>query len=1002
MSPHDPPRNTGPSTLPGGLLPLRAVALEFRFTQRTLAGPYHGPGLMGFVKSVLGLALPPALWLATPDHGIPVFNPGDRYRFVVYSLAGGAADLDRLIDRLRTRSNGQPLPYDARAFGPRWRFVAARDALAAQGPRIGRFSDLCSVDAAQIESEASIWAAADQAWLRMLSPLQVLRERDGRPDKGTGRFCQDSAELTGNLLLDRLRQSLDAFARRLGRTDSLPTPNARLQLTAKDMFWHGTEQLAADRSEKPVYGLGGVLGLRVDGADADMVWQWLTLAQHLGIGQRRGFGLGRYRLEGPQGEQVGNLPRRQASLLAPSLELSNLDAAWRAIRSNKRRAVFERELDAFTAALPPDLDHQTELSRAARELSAGGYEAPSLEGFVIDKPDGGQRALAVPPLLDRVLQRAVAQILNRLIEPVMYASSFGYRPGRNRMQARDIIQRLVREGYAWFFESDIDSFFDAVDPALVYNRLTSLLADDPAVDRIMRWVTAPVHYQGRLLQRAGLPQGSPLSPLLANLVLDDFDHDLVAAGFEPVRFADDFVVPCKTREQAERAAEVVSSSLGEKGLRLNDDQSRIARFSDGLKFLGYRFVNDLAVESRKPRHRKSADDSPGEAPHPESWLAALGDDQSLLEANPGDAASVDSESSSEVQGENNPDERGVQDAEDEQQSEIGEADATGSLIIVSEPDCLLFTREGRLCCQRNDHESVALAPWPEIGGLLLLGYQRCTQAVLHRAMAHRVPVYFTNAFGRLKGILDGRADSSQRALWLKQLEACESPGFCLTLARELVGSRMHHQRQVLRRRGISRAALSEFQRDQDGIEGADSVAMLRGLEGGAARRYFQQLQSCLPDWVGFAGRNRRPPRDPFNAMLSLGFTLLYSQADTFLRIVGLLPEHGFYHQARGRHAALASDLMETFRHLVESTALAQLNRRQLTADDFILRADQGCRMSDRGRRVFLVGLSERLASSMSDANGRSMTGHQHLYLQAIELARTIAESSVVFKAVRLK
>lgn len=987
-------RQSVPSGPPDWVLPLRAMAFEFRFTQRTLAGPYHGPGLMGFFKSTLGKALSPAVWLATPDNGVPLFNIGDRYRVVVYSLKSGSADLDHILKRLQKTQPARSA-QDARAFGPRWRFVAARDALAEDSPRVGQFADLQPLGIDQIESEARIWAEADAVWMRLLSPLQLLREKGQRPEKGMARFCQGAQDLKPDLLLNRLRQGVDSLGRRLGYSGSLPAPDACLQLTAQDLFWHGSEQVGTDHSEKPVYGLGGVLGLSIEGADANTVWQWLTLGQHLGIGQRRGFGLGRYRLEGPSGEQIGNLPERQATLLSASTELANLDAAWDVIRNNKRRAAFERELDRVNFGLPPDADHRSALVDLARDLAADAYEVPAQEGVIIHKPSGGQRALAIPPLLDRVLQRAVAQLLSRIIEPVMYAQSYGYRSGRNRMQARDRIQQLVRGGYEWFFESDIDSFFDAVDHALIYNRLMSLLPDDPVIDRIMRWITAPVRYQGRLLQRGGLPQGSPLSPLLANLVLDDFDHDLVAAGFRPVRFADDFVVPCRTRADAERAAEVVSASLSEKGLALNQDQSRIARFSDGLKFLGYRFVNDLAVESIKVRCPKKD----AEPPHSSSWLANIDElQQSKSVSEEGDASS---ERPAEKAGEMSL--RPTEDDEATAPSDaVGEAEQSGTLIIVSAPGSLLFTREGRLWCQRSDEPAAYLAPWSEIGGLLLLGYQRFTQAVLHRAMKHRVAIYFTDGWGRLKGVLHGRPDPTHRDLWLAQLQAAKGTEFCLSVAREIVISRLHHQVQVLRRRGLSSASLIKLGRRQHDAAKSSTLASLRGVEGSATREYFQHLQTRLPTWVGFSGRNRRPPRDPFNALLSLGYTLLYSHADTLLQVAGLLPEYGFYHQPRGRHSALASDLMESFRHLVESVALAQLNRRQLRDADFVVGPESGCRLTDRGRRVFLVGLSERLASAMTDTEERSMTGHQYLYQQSTDLAAAIRDHQVNFRAIRLK
>ena len=972
--------SSGRAGLQNAVPELYAARFTMSFTHETLVNSYHSSSLAGYLKSCIGGELPPSVWFHSCDEGVPYFGINESYSFVVYCLPSGMAALDSIIRGVRKR---RPGTLDSRAFGPRWECASILDHFGEQR-RIGRASDLCSLSFSDIDAEARRWNIQDEVYIRLSTPLQLLAPREGRARKGVRRFCRDASQLDGPLFLDRVRQSISAFQRRLGFDSALPVPDARMELVDSDLFWHGAQQMGADGSEKPVYGLGGLLHLRVSGADRAAVWLWLVLGQHLGIGQRRGFGLGRYRLEGVEGERSDRLPERSATVLSAAFSLANLDAAWDAIRNNKRKPAFGRELDKVTFGLPPDADQRTELARLAKSIVADEYAFPSLEGIIIDKPKGGQRALAVPPLLDRVLQRAVAQMLTRIVEPVMYAHSYGYRPGRNRMQARDLIQRLVREGYTWFFESDIDSFFDAVDHALIYNRLMSLLPDDPAVDRIMRWITAPVRYQGRLIQRGGLPQGSPLSPLLANLVLDDFDKDLVAAGFKPVRFADDFVVPCKSKEQAERAAEVVGRSLKEKGLTLNEDQSRVARFSDGLKFLGYRFLNDMAIETKRPRNPVS---KPEEDPHPGSWLAGLTEDGGSSRE-PGTAPALP--------------EHGFQQDFGSVGAQAGEARAGGTLLIISEPGSVLYTREGQLWRQSPDEQAISIAPWPELGGILLFGFQRVTQAVLSRAMDHQVPVYFTDGLGRLKGTLVSAHDQEGMSHWPAQLITTQSADASLQVARELVIARVSHQAQVLRRRSVDRADLRAFEQAAKSAMTAETLESLRGVEGSATRAYFKIIARLLPDWTGFSGRNRRPPRDPFNALLSLGYTVLYTQTETLIRLAGLHPAHGFYHQRRGRHAALASDLMEPFRHLVEGTAIAQLNRRQLGEQDFSIDAEKGCRLTAKARRAYFAALGRRLSGRMTASDGESATGHEHVHRQALRLREWLANPEPPFRATRLK
>jgi retron-type reverse transcriptase len=121
----------------------------------------------------------------------------------------------------------------------------------------------------------------------------------------------------------------------------------------------------------------------------------------------------------------------------------------------------------------------------------------------------------------------------------MYSGSFGFRRGQTRHSATQMIQRAYQAGSRWVFESDIDDFFENIQWSRLYTRLTAFFGDEAIVDLVMGWMSATVDGKER---QAGLPQGSPLSPLLANMMLDDFDSDLETAGLQLVRFADDFVV----------------------------------------------------------------------------------------------------------------------------------------------------------------------------------------------------------------------------------------------------------------------------------------------------------------------------------------------------------------------------------------------------------------------------------------------------------------------------
>ena len=198
------------------------------------------------------------------------------------------------------------------------------------------------------------------------------------------------------------------------------------------------------------------------------------------------------------------------------------------------------------------------------------------------------------------------------------------------------------------------------------------------------------------------------------------------------------------------------------------------------------------------------------------------------------------------------------------------------------------------------------------------------------------------------------------------------------------------------------AALQSLRQCREQVASTATLAALNGVEGLAARHYYAGLALQLaPEW-GFEDRNRQPPHDPFNALLSLGYTVLYAHADTVIRTAGLLPWLGFYHQPRGRHAALASDLMEPFRHVVERCALALLNRGQLKRTDFTVNAE-GCRLSRAALRLFLTMLGEQVSQPLSERAGEeSLTVHEYVHRQCRQLIEGLRGHSTTFQCFKLR
>ena len=225
-------------------------------------------------------------------------------------------------------------------------------------------------------------------------------------------------------------------------------------------------------------------------------------------------------------------------------------------------------------------DLENHLAHLASALAEGRYRPGPLRQFRVDKPDGRSRKLAVPCVVDRVAQTAVLQALTPALDARMADESFAYRPGRSVAQALAVARSAIAGGYSWIVDADIERFFDSIPHRPLLRELTIWLDDCRFLGLIGLWLRAFAP------AGCGLPQGAPLSPLLANLYLHPLDRILAAAGILGVRYADDLILLCRSRDVAERARRIASGALKASGLRLHADKTRIAHVSAGVVFLG--------------------------------------------------------------------------------------------------------------------------------------------------------------------------------------------------------------------------------------------------------------------------------------------------------------------------------------------------------------------------------------------------------------------------------
>ena len=223
------------------------------------------------------------------------------------------------------------------------------------------------------------------------------------------------------------------------------------------------------------------------------------------------------------------------------------------------------------------------------QLLTGRYQPSVVKRVEIPKPDGGVRLLGIPTVLDRLIQQAVLQVLQPEIDPTFSAFSYGFRPGRGAHDAVCQAQRYVQEDRHWVVDVDLAQFFDRVNHDILMGKIATRITDPRVWTLLRRYPEAGVLASGVVMERReGTPQGGPLSPLLANVLLDEVDRELERRGLAFVRYADDCNVYVESKRAAERVMEGLVGLYAKLKLRINPAKSAVALVIDRA-FLGYRF-----------------------------------------------------------------------------------------------------------------------------------------------------------------------------------------------------------------------------------------------------------------------------------------------------------------------------------------------------------------------------------------------------------------------------
>jgi RNA-directed DNA polymerase len=268
----------------------------------------------------------------------------------------------------------------------------------------------------------------------------------------------------------------------------------------------------------------------------------------------------------------------------------SLLAAWKEVESKRGGGGVDGvSIHRFAARA------EKRLTRLSTQLQDGTYQPFAVKRVWIPKGDGKKRPLGVPTIIDRVVQTSIRNAIEPIFEKKFIGCSYGFRPGRGCKDALREVAESLKRGRTWVVDLDIEQYFDSIDQKQLMAEVAKEIADGSLLDLIQLFLEQDVmDGMRRWRPEAGTPQGAVISPLLANIHLHPVDVALTEAGYRVVRYADDMVILCESREEAERAHAHVAELMTARGLRLHPTKTRVvdATARPGFDFLGYRFFGN--------------------------------------------------------------------------------------------------------------------------------------------------------------------------------------------------------------------------------------------------------------------------------------------------------------------------------------------------------------------------------------------------------------------------
>lgn len=676
-------------------------------------------------------------------------------------------------------------------------------------------------------------------------------------------------------------------------------------------------------------------------------------------------------------------------------------------------------------------DIQNQISCLHKELNSGTYKPGILLTFERKTDSGKIRLLNILNVRDRVAQSAALYVLEPIIDSELEKESFAYRKGFSREGAAQQISYLYKQGYCWILDADIEKFFDRVEHSILLNKLRCVVDNSKTIELIKKWIQPEYLYKNKKhKQTIGLPQGAVISPILANLYLDSFDEEIKKSGLKMVRFADDFIILSKSKPAATEALKISEKILAELKLELNEDKTQITNFQEGFKYLGYLFVKSVIVPSSakdtsKPievdneatieiERFKEITAEREEVKFFKEKLESTEIGMKILKAveekgmNLGDFIkslrketigasrkkesetdktidSLQGEEKLEIQTENGID---TTKKKDELPNSVLSFKRT---LYIQNQGVELKKESSRFIVQKNE-KIIGDYPAVKINQLIIFGSCTISPAAMQFCLMNNIPVNLLSSSGKYYGRIES---SEHRSIELERLQYLYSldEKFILNFSKNIIKAKINNTKVLLQRANKRRAdkniidAINEMKTIQGKIEKVERLETLRGLEGSASAIYFSNFGRLFKKETGFFQndfkRIKRPPTDPANSLLSFGYTLLNSNIHSFLHSFGLHPYIGFFHVIKEGHPSLASDLIEEFRHIIDSLVIQIINKGILKQTDFYFAKEPNlpCLLKNEARKEFI----RQFEIKMHKVTRHSPTGIKADYRRCISL-----------------